>query len=206
MTEREFIQYCTELHGNRKRYQISSPERNLKLRLQKEALDILMQNNTIWYEYWQLQINDDFKSLLKKINWKRGSTRTVLLMFLAKLKTISKIVPREKDDNSFSELQEAYEVWKKFFGTKTSELETEDVDDILVLRTKIEKNIKFSSRTSIFAASWHLLEFWTENYRMNCLNEIKKRDETLQTTKNFFNLIFCHSIEQLTKRLYDVSS
>jgi hypothetical protein len=175
MTEVEFVRYRTNLCPlNRSTTPKTLPKHhNLNSNLQKESINILLTNISIWYEYWWRQINDDFKFFFIKINWVEGSTRVLLLLFLAKSKMINRIVPRKNKIDSLSELEEAYEVWKTFFGTKTSDSEqTEESGYISSIRTNLEKNIKNSSRSTLYAASWDLLEFWMSKNRKEWFNEI----------------------------------
>jgi hypothetical protein len=199
MKEVEFIKYCVELDGIKRIFRTRG---SLTPDPQQESINILMINMSIWREYWRKEINDDFRSLLNYINWHLGSTRTVLLMFLAILKTISTIVPSENNDSSCSELEEACEVWKIFFQSEETDQETEESVNISLLKNRIEKNIKHSSKTNVYAATWILLEFWMNKYRREWLNQVKMNDGKLFTTKQFFNRIFYHSIENLTTRLY----
>jgi hypothetical protein len=117
---------------------------------------------------------------------------------------INTIVPRPYNENNLLELEEASEVWKVFFGPDTSE-ETKEGVNLSSLRSKLEKNIKHCSTERYYAASWILLEFWMDKYRKGWLDDIKRADVNLLTTKEFFNLIFRHSIENITKRLNQVS-
>jgi hypothetical protein len=170
----------------------------------KESFEFLTNNKDIWCKYWLREMNNEFKNdefnhqgfryLLQGSVWEDQQNKLILLKFLITKRIIDTIVPRTKN-NSSSELEEAFEVWKLHF-TQVGKVGTTS------RRLKKAKTLTRYYVENFYSVSWKLLRLWMQTYRKVWLDKIEKHDgnPSIANTKKFFNVIFCHSIEKLTER------
>ncbi|KAI7938073.1 hypothetical protein MJO28_014993 [Puccinia striiformis f. sp. tritici] len=227
MTEKEFIEYHTLLHWmypvNKRR--IGAYRKDLKKAKESYnnkdgrsrtilALDVLLENKTVWFSHWQryLKIRNPEKLMDQIESIKTDKMRDTIIGFVFYVEMIESIVPRSPSssvDESGEEvhqsvIEEAFIIIEELFNPEYITHQPSNDDE--KKRTSILEHLVIRPRSpDIPPALWKLLESWLQKFRNHFWNQIlDAKSNGLITTKSFFNTIFFYSIQNLTTQLKNV--
>ncbi|KAA1099794.1 hypothetical protein PGT21_020689 [Puccinia graminis f. sp. tritici] len=202
MTEKQFIQFCMVLYFNHdtngdadKKHTITNEERYYQ---KMSMLDKLLQNHDIWYQHWKKIANIHFEIFPENLGPKM---RTMIVTYLLYVEMISMIVPVETMGYSVgAEVRRAFNLVENIYRPRKFTKELRETE--LYKKThKIKKSVTNGrANSNVYIGLWALLEIWMQTYRPELFNSIIK-EFYWEATKRFFNKIFFHSIENLTKQL-----
>ncbi|KAI7933612.1 hypothetical protein MJO28_017560 [Puccinia striiformis f. sp. tritici] len=177
-------------------------ERNRSL---QTGVNILLKHKQLWLQHWSKRSEFKFASHYQKIEL-LGDSRVgeMVITYLFYVEMISTIVPSPVEEHTIGwQQEEAFKLLENIFRRGPPRLTA--IDPILQDKgIKVQNSLKTGGTVHFFSALWTLLELWLENYRpelMERMSQTTPNNEKLRSLKVFFNTIFCHSIQNLSRRI-----
>ncbi|KAA1077150.1 hypothetical protein PGT21_007565 [Puccinia graminis f. sp. tritici] len=222
MTEAQFLEYHHIVGGRCKHLTFVVPNRKPGRELKDEdsqAQLFLASHNTVWsdrsawYTHWSKladfnsDISDEVIKNLEPVYVTKTQSHAIAstcFVYLLYVEMISVIVPNlTGEGNVGSELASAF----KLFEELSSQFRTNQLKDNRSLWRRWMKfhdqlNKKGSGRS---AAVWSVLELWMEKSRPQFIENLRRKQVSIEYTKTFFNRIFVHSVEALTQQIKESS-
>jgi hypothetical protein len=205
MTEDQYIEHHPKVNwlhaaikSDDQHEEMQVPEHNEGRVRMVIGLKILLENKHAWFSHWKKHLNwrlaenpIEHIELIKPD--KLGDTIAAFLFFVEMINTI---VPGPQITSLGSDLEDALKILERLFN-----LEKIDQSDDHIRVYIFDKMVLTPSLANSIPIIWKLIGLWMETFRSDFLNKLLSRRRNLETTKAFFNTIFFHSIENLTKQI-----
>ncbi|KAA1086783.1 hypothetical protein PGT21_011699 [Puccinia graminis f. sp. tritici] len=171
------------------------------------AQSIFLSNMELWIAHWQKIPDFECHRLVEWIHDSKTIRQRVLpCAYILFVEMISTIVPKsaeEEEDRSMgSELTLAFRIFETTSGPVGHRKRRSDSKQASVVQSNESRPHQphISADSTMKAMLWRLLEVWLRASRKSFFEATQHHGRLSQSTKAFFNNIFCYSIEALTDR------